>query len=186
MGGALMNAVMSAQDMKEEGLRLFQEGLYPEAADVFEQARKMFIAEEDEIEAAEMLNNLGVVHRMQRDWGRAITALEEARAVFARLGDRNREAQVLGNLGGLYAGQGKREMAKECLQEAAVLFGDLGDEQRRGETLLALGVQHWKSGHRQEGLVTYQAGLEALKTPSVGQKALRSLLGLRSRLLGSG
>ena len=181
-----MDEVMSAQDTKEEGLRLFQEGLYPEAAEKFEQAREMFVAEEDEVEAAEMLNNLGVVHRMQRDWDKAIAALEEARAAFTRLCDRNREAQVLGNLGGLYAGQGKRDMAKECLQEAAGLFGELGDEQRHGETLLALGVQHWKSGDRQEGLVTYQAGLETLKEPSVGQKALRSLLDLRTRLLGSG
>jgi tetratricopeptide (TPR) repeat protein len=181
-----MDEVMSAQDMKEEGLRLFEEGLYPEAADRFEQARELFIAEEDEIEAAEMLNNLGVVHRMQRDWDKAIAALEEARAAFTKSRDRNREAQVLGNLGGLYAGQGEREMAKECLQEAASLFADLGDEQRHGETLLALGVQHWKSGDRQEGLMTYQAGLETLKKPSVGQKALRSLLNLRTTLLGSG
>jgi hypothetical protein len=77
-------------------------------------------------------------------------------------------------------------MAKECLQAAASLFGDLGDEQRHGETLLALGVQHWKSGHRQEGLAAYQAGLEMLEEPSASQKALRSLLNLRSRLVGSG
>ena len=115
-----------------------------------------------------------------------LAALEEARAAFTQLGDRNREAQVLGNLGGLCAGQGDREMAKECLQEAASLFADLGDEQRHGETLLALGVQQWKSGDRQEGLLTYQTGLETLKKPSVGQKALRSLLNLRTRLLGSG
>jgi tetratricopeptide (TPR) repeat protein len=181
-----MNDAMSAQDIKEEGLRLFQEGLYPEAADRFEQAREMFVEEQDDIEAAEMLNNLGVIHRMQRDWDKAIAALEEAQAAFRRLGDRNREAQVLGNLGGLHASQGERKRAKECLQQAANLFADLGDEQRHGETLLALGVQHWKSGDRQQGLLAYQAGLEALKRPSMGQKALRSLLNLRSRLLGSG
>jgi tetratricopeptide (TPR) repeat protein len=146
----------------------------------------MLVAEENDVEAAEMLNNLGVVHRMQRDWGKAIAALEEARAAFTRLGDRKREAQVLGNLGGLYATQGEREMARECLQEAASLFADLGDEQRYGETLLALGLQDWKSGDRRKGLVTYQAGLGTLKTPSAGQRALRSLLNLSTRLLGGG
>jgi len=182
----MMHEVMSAHDLKEEGLRLFQEGLYPEAADRFEQARELFAAEDDEVEAAEMLNNLGVVHRMQRDWDRAIEALEAAREAFTGLGDRNREAQVLGNLGGLYAGQGERETAKDCLRAAANTFAELGDEQRYGETLLALGVQYWKTGERQEGLATYQSGLEALDKPSVSQKALRGLLGLRSRLLGSG
>ncbi|MGD9001294.1 MAG: tetratricopeptide repeat protein [Anaerolineae bacterium] len=181
-----MNAVVPAQDTKEEGLQLFQQGLYAEAADRFSLAREMFVADGNEVEAAEMLNNLGVAHRMQRDWGKAIAALEEARAAFTRLGDREREAQALGNLGALHGSQGRREIAREYLRQAARLFADLGDEQRKGETLLALGVQHWKSGDRQEGLATYHAGLQALRKPSVGQKALRSLTNLSSRLLGSG
>jgi tetratricopeptide (TPR) repeat protein len=181
-----MTAVMSAHDTKEQGLRLFQRGLYPEAAERFVQAHEMFVAEEDEVEAAETLNNLGVAHRMQRDWGKAAAALEEARAAFARLGDREREAQVLGNLAALGASQGKREIARDWLQQAASLFADLGDEQRYGETLVALAVQLWKSGDRQGGLATYQTGLQALRKPSLGQRALRSLLNLANRLLGSG
>lgn len=180
-----MSEVLSARDVKEEGLRLFHEGLYPEAASSFKEAREMFAAEGDKVEAAEMLNNLGVVHRMERDWEKAIAALEDAREAFAALGDHSREAQVLGNLGGLYASQGQREAATECLRGAADAFAELGDDQRRGETLLALGVQKWKSGDRQEGLVTYQAGLEMLEKPSAGQKALRGLLHLRTRLLGA-
>ena len=178
-----MHEVLSAQDMKEDGLRLFEEGLYPEAAERFEEARQSFEAEGDVVEAAEMLNNLGIVYRMQREWDSAITALEEAQSAFSVLSDRSREAQVLGNLGGLYASQGQREKARASLQEAANIFADLGDEQRQGETLLALGVQQWKSGDRQDGLSTYQAGLQALEHPSIGQKALRRLLNLRTRML---
>ncbi|MEA3374954.1 MAG: tetratricopeptide repeat protein [Chloroflexota bacterium] len=181
-----MDDVMSARDVKEEGLRLFQEGLYPEAADRFRKARDMFVAEGDEVEAAEMLNNLGVIHRMRREWDEAIAALEEARAAFAALGDRSREAQVLGNLGGLHASQGQREEAMEYLRQAADAFAALGDHQRRGETLLALGVQQWKLGERQEGLTTYQVGLRTLDQPSIFQRILRALLSLRNRLLGAG
>jgi tetratricopeptide (TPR) repeat protein len=180
-----MDEAMSAQEMKQEGLRLFQEGLYPEAADRFEQARQTFEAEGDVVEAAEMLNNLGIVFRMRREWDKAIEALEQAQSAFAQLSERSREAQVLGNLGGLYASQGEREKAKASLREAADVFAALGDEQRQGETLLALGLQQWKTGERQKGLATYQAGLESLERPSTGQKALRGLLKLRTRLLGS-
>ncbi len=176
--------ISSARDAKEEGLRLFQEGLYPEAADRFKQARQMFVAEGDQLEAAELLNNLGVVHRLQREWDEAIAALEEARAVFAGLGDRNREAQVLGNLGGLYASQGQRQAARASLREAATAFAELNDHQRQGETLLALGVQKWKAGDRQGALITYQAGLQTLENPSVGQRILRFLLQVRNRLMG--
>jgi tetratricopeptide (TPR) repeat protein len=174
----------SAQELKEEGLRLFREGLYEEAAAKFEQAQEMFTAEENEIEAAEMVNNLGVIYRLHGKWDEAIAALDEAKSAFARLGDRNREAQALGNLGGLYASKGEREEAQECLHQAAELFADLGDAQHQGETLLALGVQMWKAGDRSGGLETYEAGLHTLQKPTASQKVLRSLLGLRTRLLG--
>ncbi len=49
---------------------------------------------------------------------------------------------------------------------------------------MALGVQEWKEGDRSDGLATYEAGLQTLKKPTVSQKALRGLLGLRNRLLG--
>ena len=80
-----MEDTASAQELKEEGLRLFQEGLYQEATAKFERAQEMFAAQGDEIEVAEMVNNLGVTYRVQGKWEEAITALDEARAAFARL-----------------------------------------------------------------------------------------------------
>jgi len=144
----------------------------------------MFAAEGNEVEAAEMVNNLGVIYRMQGQWDEAIVALDEARAAFVRLSDRSREAQTLGNLGGLYASKGERDKAKECLRQAADIFAELGDVQHQGETLLALGVQMWKTGDRSGGLATYEAGLQTLQKPTVSQKALRGLFNLRARLLG--
>ena len=115
LGVKVVGETTAAQALKEEGLRLFQEGLYEEAADTFEQARGMFVADGNEIEAAEMVNNLGVIHRLHGKWDEAIASLEESRAKFALLGDRDREAQTLGNLGGLYASKGERDKAQGML-----------------------------------------------------------------------
>jgi tetratricopeptide (TPR) repeat protein len=182
----MMENMASAQELKDEGLRLFREGLYEEAIAAFENAREAFAAEGNEVESAEMLNNLGVVYRMQQRWDEAIAALEQARETFVHLGDRNREAQALGNLGGLYASKREREKAKECLRQAADLFATSGDAQRQGETLLALGVQAWKTGDRGGGVATYQAGLDLLESPTVDQRALRGLLKVYNSLLGVG
>ena len=179
-----MENTASAQELKAEGLRLFQEGLFEEAAATFRQAQEMFAGDGDEVEAAEMVNNLGVIHRMQGRWDEAIASLEEARTAFVRLGDRDREAQTLGNLGGLYANRGERDKAQECLRQAADIFAELGDAQRQGETLQALGVQMWKTGDRRGALAAYEAGLHTMQKPTAGQKTLRRLLGLRTRLLG--
>jgi tetratricopeptide (TPR) repeat protein len=177
----MMGETTIAQGLKEEGLRLFQEGLYEEATAKFRQAQEMFATEGNEIEATEMVNNLGVVYRMQDKWNEAIEALEEARAAFVRLGDRNREAQTLGNLGGLYASKRERDKAKECLRQAADIFADLGDAQRQGETLVALAAQQLKTGERSEGMAAYLAGVQMLQKPTLRQKVMRSLY---SRLLG--
>jgi tetratricopeptide (TPR) repeat protein len=178
-----MGETATAQDLKQEGLRLFHEGLYEEAAAKFEQAREMFTAEENEIEAAEMVNNLGVIYRSQDKWDEAIAALEEARAAFVKLGDRSREAQTLGNLGGLYAEKRDREKAQESLRQAADIFKEIGDVQHQGETLVSLAEQQMKTGKRQEGVATYMAGVQLQKKPPFRQKAMRSLFGLYARLL---
>jgi tetratricopeptide (TPR) repeat protein len=174
----------TGQELKEEGMRLFHDGLYDDAAEKFKQAQETFAAEENEIEVAEMVNNLGVVYRLQDKWDEAIAALEEARATFSKLGDHGREAQTLGNLGGLYADKNERDKAKESLRQAADIFAELGDKEHQGETLLALGVQLWKTGDRSEGLATYEVGLQILPKPTVRQKTVRNLLRMRNRLLG--
>ncbi|MFL7793544.1 MAG: tetratricopeptide repeat protein, partial [Anaerolineae bacterium] len=121
----------TGQELKEEGMRLFHEGLYDEAAAKFKQAQEAFAAEENEIEVAEIVNNLGVVYRLQDKWDEAIAALEEARATFSKLGDRGREAQTLGNLGGLYADKNERDKAKESLRRAADIFAERKRQRRR-------------------------------------------------------
>ncbi|HPD40421.1 MAG TPA: hypothetical protein PLD43_02555, partial [Anaerolineae bacterium] len=89
---------MNADELQKEGLRLFQEGLYDEAAQRFSEALEHFAEEGREIEAGEMLNNIALIRRKQSRWDEAIASLEEARRVFVRLGDKSREAQALGNL----------------------------------------------------------------------------------------
>jgi tetratricopeptide (TPR) repeat protein len=180
----MMENMASANELKEEGLRLFGEGLHEEAIAAFERAGKEFANEGNEVESAVMVNNLGVVYRMQGRWDEAIAALEQSRVEFDRLGDRNRQAQALGNLGGLYASKRDREQAKECLRQAAQLFAESDDAQRQGETLLALGVQEWKTGDRSSGLATYESGLHLLERPTVSQRLLRGLLSLLNSLLG--
>jgi len=179
-----MDDHVNAEGLKQDGLRLFEEGLYEEAMERFGQAQERFAAAANDVEAAEMLNNLGVVYRLMHRWDEAQEALEEARAAFARLGDRSREAQALGNLGGLLASQGDQLRAQEYLRQAAKIFGELGDAQREGDTLIALGVQMWKAGDRRGGMAVYEAGLSTLEKPTAQQRAVRGLLRIRARLLG--
>jgi tetratricopeptide (TPR) repeat protein len=179
-----MEETTTARALKEEGRRLFEEGLYEEAATKFGQAQEMFAVEGNEVEVAEMVNNLGLIHQSHGEWDKAIAAIDEARATFVRLGDRSREAQALANLSRPYSRQGDLDKAKECLRQAADIFDELGDEQRKGETLVELGKQMWRAGKRGDGLAAYEAGLQTLEKPTAAQKTVKGLLNLRARLQG--
>ncbi len=172
-----------AEELQAEGLRLFQEGLYDEAALRFSEALEHFSEESREVEAGEMLNNIGVIRRKQSRWEDALTALEEAQRIFVRLGDRSREAQALGNIASIHASLKQQEQAIEAWRKAAGIFAELDDRQNQGETFIAIGLSLFKSGERQEGLAAYQAGLDMLERPSVMQKFTRSLMSLQARFL---
>jgi tetratricopeptide (TPR) repeat protein len=172
------------EKLKEEGLRLFQEGSYPEALEHFNLACQGFEAAGKTLEAAEMLNNMGVVYRMDGKLAEASEKLENARRIFSEQGDRSREAQTLGNLAPLYNKQGATDRAIQAYTEAATIFDELKDDDRRGEVLMAKGVLLFDKGQRTGGLAAYEAGLMLLKRPTARQKRLRVMLRLRQRLLG--
>ena len=174
----------TAEELQEEGLRLFHEGLYDEAARRFSEALEHFSEEEREVEAGEMLNNIGVIRRKQSRWEEALEALQEAHRIFVRLEDLSRQAQALGNMAGIYASLKQQDKAIESWRMASAIFSELGDHQKQGETLMAIGVSLFKSGQRQAGLAAYQAGLEMLEKPTLMQKFSRMLMTLQARLLG--
>jgi tetratricopeptide (TPR) repeat protein len=81
---------------------------------------------------------------------------------------------------------GRRDEAIEVWRAAIVLFDELEDRQHQGDTLLTLGVALFKSGQREAGLATYQAGLQLLEHPTVMQQVTRTLLAIQTRILGAG
>lgn len=174
----------SAENLKQEGMRLFNLGANDEALEHFERALDQCIQSGDTLQAAEIQNNIGVVHRTEGRLAEAEAALVAAKQAFSEAGDKDREAQTVGNLAPLYIKQGKHEEAMEAYREASRLFGEVNDHDRRGEILMALGLLQFDTGQRQEGLMNYESGIMLIKKPSPKQKRLRSLLKFKSRLMG--
>ncbi|HID52252.1 MAG TPA: hypothetical protein EYP41_09460, partial [Anaerolineae bacterium] len=68
----------TAEQLKAEGLRLFQQGQTGRALVVFEKAGTAYAAMGDENGRAEMLNNIGVIQRAHKNNQAAIEAFNEA------------------------------------------------------------------------------------------------------------
>jgi tetratricopeptide (TPR) repeat protein len=134
------------QVLKEKALRSFEQGAYQQALAEFQLALTAFAKDGDEIGQAEILNNLGVLHRLLGKTQSAIEALRQSEVIFARLGDEDRQGQALGNLGDVYASGRQRDNAARCYSDAAAIFARVGDGERQSQVLRALSLLRLRQG----------------------------------------
>ena len=175
-----------AQDLQVQGVKLFQQHDYEDAARVFRQAQDAFEADGQPDMVAEMQVNIGLVHRSLGENQQALDAMQEALHTFESMRDARRTAMVLGNLGGVYAALGDKEQAYNCYRQAADIFEELGEKKLYGETLIAMGDLQVRDGNIMRGAATYEVGLENLGELSASQKVIKGLLGVRNKLTGGG
>ena len=178
-----MSAVIP-DNLKAEGLHLFQRGLYDQALTKFEAAVHAYAADGDETGRAEMLNNLGVIYRLRGDRQAALAALSEAETIFSRVGDPNRQAQTLGNLGDLYAAGRNKQEAARCYSDAAALFAQVGDPLKQSQVLRALSLMRLRQGQWLEAMVRMEESLRVRPRISLPQRLFRALLRFALGLLG--
>ncbi len=132
--------------LKEEGLKQFQRGELDNAVATFETAVSAYAAEQNPVGQAEMLNNIGVIHRMRGNNEEALEALTTADTLCQQAEDVNRRAQVLGNLGDLYVNLKDQETAARYYSDAAEIFAQCGDPQKQSQVLKALSLMRLRQG----------------------------------------
>jgi tetratricopeptide (TPR) repeat protein len=172
--------------LKEEGLALFNQGAYEDALGRFEAAAAAFAQAGEAAGQAEMLNNIGVVHRFRGNWQAAAEALTKAVRAFAEAGDVNRQGQALGNLGDLYAGKGEREQAARCYSEAAALFAQTKDGEKQSMVLRALSLLRLRQRRIFEAISYMEQSIRVHPRPGMGQRLLRFLIRFMFRVQGGG
>jgi tetratricopeptide (TPR) repeat protein len=170
--------------LKEEGLALFRRGMHDEARAKFEEARASYVAGGDAHGAAEMLNNIGVVARVQRDYDAADEAFSAASDSFAEAGDQAGRATVLANLGDLDAARGDAEAAARHYSDAAELFAEAGDHDKQSQLLRALSLMRLRQRRFYEAISLMELSLSAQPRPGPLQRIFLVMLRFLSRLMG--
>jgi tetratricopeptide (TPR) repeat protein len=176
----------TAQELQDQGVKLFQQKDYEAASRIFQQAQDAYETEGKKDMVAEMQTNIGLVHRVLGEHQQALDMMQSALTIFQELEDPVRVAKVLGNIGGVYAALGDKEQAYNCYRQAADVFEEQGEKKLYGETLIAMGDLQVRDGKLLVGAATYEAGLEQLDNLSASQKVLKGLLGIRNKLVGGG
>lgn len=146
-------------DLKEEGLKLFQRGELDNAVSTFETAVSAYAAAQNPVGQAEMLNNIGVIQRMRGNHEESLEAFTTANQLCQQANDVNRRAQVLGNMGDLYAGMGDKETAARYYSDSAELFAQCGDAQKQSQVLKALSLLRLRQGHWTNAMMHMESSL---------------------------
>lgn len=176
--------MLSARQLQEQGVALFQRKEYEESGRLFQQALNIYEGDGEIGLAGEMQANIGLVHRALGEYQQALETMERALKVFQQINDRLQMAKALGNLGGVYVALGNKEQAYNCYRQAADIFDELGEKKLYGETLLAMSDLQVRDGKLMVGAATYEAGLEQLEELTASQKVIKGLMGFRNRLVG--
>jgi tetratricopeptide (TPR) repeat protein len=176
--------VSSAQELQEQGVKLFQQKEYESAARTFSQAMEQYETDGNKPLAAEMQVNLGLVHRALGEHQQALDVMQAALRTFETADDKLHTAMTLGNIGGVYAALGDKEQAYNCYRNAADIFDELGEKKLHGETLVAMASLQVRDGKISAGAATYEVGLSELDNLTAGQKVLKGLIGVRKKLIG--
>jgi tetratricopeptide (TPR) repeat protein len=168
---------MDAKQLKEEGMKLYREARYEEAAAKFVEAQQAAVAAGDQKEAVECINNRGVCWRQAAKLDEATAAFEEARTAFQALGDSLGEGQVIGNLAALAESKGDIRQAMELYQQAADVFEQLDAQEYVKDTYTALSKLKLKQRDFMGAIATFDAGLEQLDHPNLVERVARKILG---------
>lgn len=176
----------TANELQEQGVKLFQQRDYEAAARLFQQAQEAYEGEDRLDMVAEMQTNIGLVHRSLGENQQALDMMQEALKKFQELEDNLRIAKVLGNMGGVYAALNDKEQAYNCYRQAVDIFDDLGEKKLYGETLVAIGDLQIRDGKIMTGAATYEVGLENLEKLSPSQRVIKGLVGIRNMFGGGG
>ena len=173
-----------SDELKEEGLALFRQGHYEEALLKFEEAAAAYAQAGDGAGRAEMLNNIGVIRRVQRDWAGAAAAFDEAETIFRQLGADNKLGQVLGNLGDLYAYQGDAEAAARSYSDGAELFAANGDREKQAQLLRALSLLNLRRRRVVEAIYLMEQSLAVRPHLNLPQRLFHALIRFALMLAG--
>jgi tetratricopeptide (TPR) repeat protein len=170
------------EQLKGEALSLFERRAYDEALLKFEAAAAAFADEDNSLGQAEMLNNIGVIHRLRRNWSAAAEALLQAERAFGQAGDESNQAQVLGNLGDLAAAHGEPEQAGRYYSDAAERFAAVGDGERQSQVLRAFSLLQLRRRSWFGAMDLMAKSIRARPHPTLPQRFFSLLLRLALRL----
>lgn len=165
--------------LAEQGKQAFATQNFDQAASFFTEAASAYAALGDDLNVAEMKNNLSV-SLLQA--GKAQAALDAAAGtdeIFAQAGDVKRQAMAFGNQAAALEALKKPDQALEAYERSASLFAEAGESEMRSIVLQSAAALKLRRGKVMDSALAMIGSVEATKKPNLMQRFLRFLLRFR-------
>jgi tetratricopeptide (TPR) repeat protein len=176
-----MSTEIELKKSAEEGKLAFEAGQYQKAADLFERTADGYASLNDEVNAAEMKNNLSVALLKT---GRAQAAFDAAlgtEKIFAHARDLRRQGMSMGNQAAALEALKRFDEALIAYEQSAKLFADAGEGDLRAMVLKAAAGIKLKRGQVTDSAFKMIGSLEARDKPSIFERTLKALLRFMQR-----
>lgn len=106
----------------------------------------------DSLFYAHALNGIGVLHKKQRNYLKALAVMDSARVIYARQGEAFGQGGVLNNLGVVYKSLGRYEEARRCYEQGLAIFEADGYDRGIMSFAQNLGILENLEGRPDKGL----------------------------------
>ena len=170
--------------INEQAKAAFQSEDYKGAIDLFQTAHQAYLDRGDNLNAAEMANNLSVVYLLNKQRKKSLEIVEGTDQIFAEAGDTLRHAIALSNIGAALESLKRFPEAEQAYQQSADLFEQLGENEMRSTVLKTMSALAIRQGKQLDSIFSMQKSLSSKEKLTVKERVLQQILKLPFKFLG--
>lgn len=175
--------ILTPENHAEEGKKAYQKGDYVTAVNSFQMAVDGYKAQNNELMAAEMANNVSVAYLQIGEAQLALNAVEGTEELFANNGEPVKAAMAAGNQAAALEGLGRLKEAEQEYIRCAAMLKELGELELRTDVMRSISALQLRAGRPLEAAASMNAGIADLDKPNLKQRILKRILNIPIKLI---
>ena len=168
----------------ERAKKDFQNGNFKAAITGFKNAHAAYQAVGNELDAAEMANNLSVSLLQTKKKQAALDVVIGTDDVFAEHNQITKQAMAIGNQAAALEALKRYDEAEQAYQRSADLLQGTGEDELRGYVMQSLSALQLRRGQQLDGMFSMISGLEGQEKLPLRKRFLRWMLKIPFKLSG--
>ena len=168
----------------EKAKQDFANGDLKAAIKGFEAALTAYQTAGNQLDAAEMANNLSVALLQAKKKKQALEVVMGTDKIFAQHNQLTKQAMAIGNQAAALEALKRFDEAEQAYQRSADLFESTGEKEMRGYVLQSLAALQLRRGQQLDGLISMMSGLEGQEKLPLRKRFLRWILKIPFKFAG--